>query len=85
MESDENEVEEGKDLEEQFLMNGPTNRIVDLTDPHRRNEKALDSVIESPPYEATYTSHSRCGYGRIGSSLASSYFTFSLVSMLSQK
>jgi hypothetical protein len=72
-------------LDEQFLMNGPTNRIVDLTDPHRRNEKALDSVIESPPYEATYTSHSRCGYGRIGSSLASSYFTFSLVSMLSQK
>jgi hypothetical protein len=48
MESDENEVEEGKDLEEQFLMDGPTNPIVDLIDPHRINAKAPESIIESP-------------------------------------
>jgi hypothetical protein len=85
MESDENEVEEGKDLEEQFLMDGPTNPIVDLTNPHRRNTKAPKNIIESPPYEATCTSHSKCGYGRIGSSIARSYSTSSSASMLSQK
>jgi hypothetical protein len=48
MESDENEVEEGKDLEEQFLMDGPTNPIADLTDPCRKNTKAQESITESP-------------------------------------
>ncbi len=85
MESDENEVEEGKDLEEQFLMNGPMNPIADLTDPHRRNAKAPENIIESPQYGATCTSHSKCGYGRIGSSVARSYSTSSSASMLSQK
>ncbi len=69
MESDENEVEEGKDLEEQFLMDGPTNPIVDLIDPHRINAKAPESIIESP----------QMGHP------ASIHFTSSSASMLSQK
>jgi hypothetical protein len=85
MESDENEAEEGKDVEEQFLMDQPTNPIADLTDPHSRNAKAPESIIESPPYDATYATHSKCGYGTICSSVASSYSTFSSASMLSQK